>query len=610
MSTEIHGAAPPADAGPYRALARLDGSHPWSDAVPDACVFYPVRELDGGKVTYFNFELAREMGLIPAQHPDELTPSLESMLLKTFAIRIVNEYDQANGRRYARVKPKPYMATRYLQLQHPSKRGATSGDGRGIWNGTVTHNGITWDVSSRGTGVTCLAPGCVEAGAPLRTGAASHGYGSGLADIDELYAAAILSAIFHARGIPTERVLAVIDIGRKCGIGVRAHTNLIRPAHLFRLLKLGDYDNLRRATDYFLDRQRRNAAWALPAGGQHRYSVMCTHVARSFAELAARLDVDYIFVWMSWDGDNVLADGSIIDYGSVRQFGMRHDQYRYDDVERLSTNLNEQKARARQIVQTFLQLANYLQTGRKRGLDSFAGHEEIARFDGVFERSRRERLLQMTGLPPESCRRLLHRRPGLYRAFEREFKYFERCKTARPSRKVRDGINRPAIFNLRDLLRELPEVLIAHDPLPAPSPVLFDLMLSGSAAPEDRLMSPARKERLRSLQAAYLAIVDAMRGRRSRKRFLGDLRARSAVINRADRITGNAVVAVVNRLMEEIEEGLSPAGIRRLIDHLVNSQVDQPVTKADAAADSRACGGSRRLIRTFLKVVDDFREDI
>jgi hypothetical protein len=593
----------------YDAFACLDGTHPWFDAVPDACMLYPVRELNRGRVTYFNFDLAREMGLIPGQHPDELTPELEAALLKTFAIRIVNEYDQARGRRLPHLKPRRYMATRYLQLQHPGRRGETSGDGRGIWNGTITHNGVTWDVSSRGTGVTRLAPGSVEAGRPLRTGEASHGYGSGLAEMDELYAGAIMSAIFHRQGIPTERVLAIIDIGRNRGIGVRAHPNLIRPAHLLRLLKLNDYENLRRATDYFLDRQRMNHAWDLPATGQQRYSALCAHVARCFAELAARLDVDYIFVWMSWDGDNVLADGSIIDYGSVRQFGLRHDQYRYDDVERFSTNLNEQRLRARQIVQAFLQLADYLRTGRKRSLDSFAEHPEMARFDSLFEQARRERLLQMTGLPLVSCRRILKSRPDLYSAFERHFKYFETRKTSRPVGKVSDGVNRPAIFNLRDLMRELPRVLAEDDPVPVAPSVLFGLMLSRSAAPEDRTMSQVQGERLQGLQAAYLAIVDATRGRRSRKRFLGDMGARSAIVNRSDRITGNAVIAVVDRLMARIAYGLSARAIQRAIDHFVHLQATPPGGNG-TPLDFRAPTRSRRLIRSFVRVVEDFREDI
>lgn len=110
------------------------------------------------------------------------------------------------------------MATRYLQLQHKDKTGRTSGDGRSIWNGEVEHNGVVWDVSSRGTGVTKLAPGAVEADKPLRSGSTAFGYGCGLADIDELVASAIMAEIFYKNNIPTERTLAVIDLGRGNGI--------------------------------------------------------------------------------------------------------------------------------------------------------------------------------------------------------------------------------------------------------------------------------------------------------------------------------------------------------------------------------------------------------
>lgn len=604
-------AAPPVSTGPYAAFSRLDGTHPWRDAVPDACVLYPVRELDRGRVTYFNFDLARQMGLIPMDHPDELTRELESTIRTTFALRIINEYDQASGRRFAAVRPGLYMATRYLQIQHPGRRGETSGDGRAIWNGTVTHRGITWDVSSRGTGVTCLAPGSVEAGAPLRTGEGLYGYGCGLADIDELYAAAILSAIFHRQGIPTERTLTIIDIGRGCGIGVRAHPNLIRPAHLFRLLKLGDYRGLRRATDCFLDRQRANRAWNVPARGPQRYTAMAAHAARTFAEMAARLDTDYIFLWLSWDGDNILADGSIIDYGSVRQFGLRHDQYRYDDVDRLSTNLNEQRLRARQIAQTFLQIADYLRTGRKRSLDTFANHPELVRFDRIFERARQQHLLRMLGLDPESGARLLDRHPELFLAFEREFRYFERSKTVLPVARVPDGYNRPAIFNLRDLLRELPRLLSEHGFAAAPPARLFEVMLAKSAAPEDREMTATQAERLLRLQSAWLDIIDRLRGRRGRARFLEPLTRRAALVNRADRITGDAVMGVVEALIAQIERGLSSKGIQQAIDHFVRAQVAPPAGDTQPPeAGPQATIRTQRLVRAFAKTVERLREEI
>ncbi|MEK6553600.1 MAG: hypothetical protein AABZ31_00020, partial [Bdellovibrionota bacterium] len=219
----------------YTTFDQIDGSHPWQECVPEGYILYPARRLHYGKVVYFNYDLAKEMGLIPKSHGHNLTPALENKLLETFNLRIINEFDEKNSIRYhpSLVKKNKFMATRYLQLQHADKKGRTSGDGRSIWNGVVKNKGIVWDISSRGTGVTSLSPGAVEAGKPLRSGSTTHGYGCGLADIDELLGASIMAESFHKNGVKTERMLLVIDHGDGNGIGVRAGENLIRPAHLF-----------------------------------------------------------------------------------------------------------------------------------------------------------------------------------------------------------------------------------------------------------------------------------------------------------------------------------------------------------------------------------------
>ena len=225
----------------YGAFHQLDGRHPWQESVPEGLILYPVRKLSGGKVSYFNFDLAKEMGLIPKDHPNRINKKLAQKILDTFCLRIVNEYDQQHRVKFAAqaMKPHTYMATRYLQLQHSDKAGRTSGDGRCIWNGIVSTKTQIWDVSSRGTGVTALAPGAVQAGEPLKSGNNDHGYGCGMAEIDELFGAAIMAETFHRNGIPTERVLAIVDLGKGVGIGVRAAPNLIRPGAFISLFKTG-----------------------------------------------------------------------------------------------------------------------------------------------------------------------------------------------------------------------------------------------------------------------------------------------------------------------------------------------------------------------------------
>ena len=160
------------EATAYSEFDQLNGIHPWQTAVPEGFIAYQARVLRSAKVAYFNFDLAREMGLIEKDHPNEISKSLEKKLIETFSLQIINEFDIENGFEYPEkdIKQNLYMATRYLQLQHPNKQGKTSGDGRSIWNGFLNNKTGQWDVSSRGTGVTALSPGSVESGKNLQTG--------------------------------------------------------------------------------------------------------------------------------------------------------------------------------------------------------------------------------------------------------------------------------------------------------------------------------------------------------------------------------------------------------------------------------------------------------
>ena len=125
----------------YDKFKSLDGRHPWRCVSRDGYVDYSARYRDGGRVAYFNFDLAKELELIPANHAQKLTRELEQIILETFALQIINEYDMAHGADPTAdnsVRPNAYMATRYLQSQHKDKRGLHSGDGRAVWNGTIT----------------------------------------------------------------------------------------------------------------------------------------------------------------------------------------------------------------------------------------------------------------------------------------------------------------------------------------------------------------------------------------------------------------------------------------------------------------------------------------
>ncbi|HEX4924624.1 MAG TPA: hypothetical protein VFV50_11080, partial [Bdellovibrionales bacterium] len=479
-----------------------------------------------------------------------------------------------------------------------------------IWNGCIRHQGITWDVSSRGTGVTRLAPGSVAAKTFLRTGNTRFGYGCGLADLDELYGAMLMSEIFHHQGHETERVLAIIDVGGGAGIGVRAAPNLFRPAHLFSFLRQKNRKALRRAFDFMIDRQYQNGEWNFSTDDRDRYAKAAREVALSFARQTARWDVDHIFVWLAWDGDNVLMNGGIIDYGSVRQFGLRHDEYRYDDVERLSTSLGEQRKMAKQIVLSFLQIENYLRTGSYRPASSFRGHEIAGLFEETFEAERLERFLYRIGLSRKyrkwALREQKPRVESLYAAFNR----FERAKTRRKRVRLPDGFNKPAVFNMRRFLYHLPQALLKRKLKPLSARQLYKLMHSFTASSRDLAWRPRYAPRLLAFQKDFLEFFQTLPG--GLKPHLLAAAKRSKVINRQDRITGNAVDLSVREVLSWREKGIPDEQIQKILEGFVQDQILVPPDDRDEPSPLKVLKLSdhNRLLNSLMTIVYDYSEDV
>lgn len=547
---------------PYAQFQQISGSHPLKNQLPESVLEYPVQELPQGRVSYFNFRLAKEMGLLPKNHPHRLTKELEKVLLKTFCIRIYNEYDQHQKTPpVGSFKPETFMATRYLQLQHRDKQGRTSGDGRSIWNGVFKSQGRTWDISSRGTGVTKLSPGAAQADKLLATGSTEFGYGCGLAELDELFSSTLMSEVMHAMNFRTERMLCVIDLGRGLGIGVRAAENLLRPAHLFLHLKQGNHAALKKAFEYFVERQIKNGHWGPEA---RRPEVFLRNIGREFGQFAARLEFHYIFLWMDWDGDNLLAHAGIIDYGSVRQFGLRHHRYRYDDVERFSTCLSEQRLKARATVQVFAQMADFLRRGQKKPLKSFQKSKSLKEFDKAFESTLVQEFESLWGAKASAPSRSRSAR----RALAALTKIEKICSRYQP-KKLPDGVNRPALYSRRKLLKTWAEAQQKGAQLPLKS--WHQASLADAAWGKDRRLTRARARAFQDLDSALRGWLGYLqRSGTAPQEALGE------VLKYAQKplATGNALVEVVSMLLGK-ERSSSELQVLcdRLIDHFAGQNL-------------------------------------
>jgi uncharacterized protein YdiU (UPF0061 family) len=517
-------------------------------------VEYKARYRKGGKVAFFNFALAKEMGLLPKNHDEKLNPELEKEILETFSIVIINEYDVMNDIKFPEdeIRPHTVMATRYLQLQHPDKCGRTSGDGRTIWNGSIRHNGTTWDVSSCGTGATKLSPACNLNKKFYQTGDPSISYGCGLADLSEGIETLMFSEVLSKNNFKTEKILAIVEFDKGISINVRANPNLIRPSHFFGHLKQGNYETLKQVADYYIERQVLNKAWEQTTfkNDKEKYDYLAKQVAKAFGETAAKFEDEYIFCWLDWDGDNILMDGGIIDYGSIRQFGLFHSEYRYDDVQRYSTSILEQREKAKYIVQCFAQIADFLITGKKKSLSQFKKDHAMVLFDRYFIEAKNRNLLSRMGFKKAHQDYLLKEQLKTVVKFRQTFSYFERAKSKRGVYKVADGITRDAIFCMRDILRELPQIYLSSDSVLSPQEFL-EVIKSSYAKRTDLKLTPQKIRYINRFQSLYRDLVKSVARTTSqtRQQFLLELTMRSSVINRYDRVTGDSITYIVEKAL-------------------------------------------------------------
>ena len=594
----------------YAAIRKIDASHPTKDQAPGTYVEYRARKRAGGRVAYFNFRLAKEMGLIPKNHPEQLSRDLSAALLDTFGIIIINEYDITRNRKFPKedIKPNTYMATRYLQLQHEGHIGLRSGDGRSIWNGVHHNRGTTWDISSCGTGATCLSPSSAKNNIFYKSGDKTISYGCGYSNLSEGIIDVLFSEIFNRNNILSERTLCVIGYPGSMGITVRAGLNLLRPSHFFNHLRQGQYTRLQNVVDLYIEREIANKTWPKPKRGVNKYDYLVEKTTETFARICARYESDYIFCWLDWDGDNILANGGVIDFGSVRQFGLYHHTYKFDDDDRWSTNIKEQKTKAKHIITTFAQLAQYLKSGVRKPRHTIRAGKYLKTFDRIFKLEKRRLLLIKLGFTSEQVEKLMAKSSKALKEFENLYYAFESAKTQKGPTRVPDGITYNAVYCMRDVLAELPrhisqdEILVEEE--------FLDIMLSKYADKKAKTLSTYKSHRIRRFQLSYLALVNqAKEANSSVDILLKDMAQRSKIINSYERITGDSICEI-GEMLTSMYKNVDPDQYFRLVDAFLKTQVLDPENREISGTTPEIRGWAKRQLDIIMNIMKECREGL
>jgi hypothetical protein len=311
-------------------------------------------------------------------------------------------------------------------------------------------------------------------------------------------------------------------------------------------------------------------------------------------------------------------DAGIIDYGSVRQFGIRHDKYRYDDVERFSTNLNEQRKKARMIVQVFVQMTDYLKTNKKKSLRTFANHPVILKFDKLFAKHRADRLLFRMGFNQIQRENILKAKTETFTQFEIIFSYFERAKVSGTQIKVADGVNHPALFNMRNILGILPQFYLhSKEVLKATmseEDFFTSIISSFGKSKEGTTKKPGQKQKLaiQKFQVLYKELVPLAAGKGRPENILKGISRRAQCLNSEKRITGNALIEIVEAVLLEKKRGLSYDQIQKIVDRFIHDNLDLPEGPSNRHNKHKAGVPAVRpdLYSRLLTLVVDHRDDI
>jgi hypothetical protein len=187
---------------------------------------------------------------------------------------------------------------------------------------------------------------------------------------------------------------------------------------------------------------------------------------------------------------------------------------------------------------------------------------------------------------------------------------FERTKTSRKMQKVADGVHRPAIYNMRVALAQMAAHLdgLPMDMTPLVHPAeFFHWILSSYATRADRRLPRALQQKIARWQELYIKLARRVSTLHTWDKTVALLHKRAVRINHDSRVTGNALINIVDQILRYRRRGLSDAEIQAAIDDFIASQTLDPDFRG---AGSPGLHPPEPILRSFLSLVQGYREDI
>jgi Ca2+/Na+ antiporter len=99
---------------------------------------------------------------------------------------------------------------------------------------------------------------------------------------------------------------------------------------------------------------------------------------------------------------------------------------------------------------------------KKKPIEDYKNHHACLNFDKRFFDYKNRNILNKIGFNSQYVSYLLDNHKKEVEAFRVDFSYFEMAKSSKGPQKVADGMNWNAIFCMRDILRELPQIYLSR----------------------------------------------------------------------------------------------------------------------------------------------------
>jgi hypothetical protein len=259
------------------------------------------------------------------------------------------------------------------------------------------------------------------------------------------------------------------------------------------------------------------------------------------------------------------------------------------------------------MVQCFAQMADFLSSGKKKSLSHFKNHPTVMMFDKYFLECKNRNLLARVGFKKNQIDHLLKNHLPKVIKYRKVFSYFERAKSKRGIYKVPDGINRDAIFCMRDILRELPQLYLTRS-----SQLNFlefiEIIKSSYARKSDLKLTEIRKNQITKFQRFYNSLLTALEKdlNLNRSQLLLELTMRSSIVNKYDRVTGDSITYIVEKVQKKRPK-LNANELYELVEQFSNYQNLDPDKKM---VSTKTPERHKNIMQNFYSIVRDCREGI